>query len=112
MSGDAEGPIGDDARVVVVGASLAGLRTAEGLRAEGFGGPITMIGDEPEQPYDRPPLSKQVLMGLAPAEGTGLPVSPSLLIPSGSWELRRSSWTGPGGSYAWLTVPRCRTTAW
>ena len=62
-----------DLRIVIVGASLAGLRTAEGLRAGGHRGPLTIIGDEAQEPYDRPPLSKQVLLGLAPAGGTGLP---------------------------------------
>ncbi|WP_031168233.1 NAD(P)/FAD-dependent oxidoreductase [Streptosporangium roseum] len=60
-------------RVVVVGASLAGLRAAETLREEGFTGSLTMIGDEPHEPYDRPPLSKQVLLGRVPADGTALP---------------------------------------
>lgn len=50
-------------RVVIVGASLAGVRTASALRREGFTGNITLIGDEPHRPYDRPPLSKQVLQG-------------------------------------------------
>ena len=50
-------------RVVIVGASLAGLHAAETLRDEGFAGGITLIGDEPELPYDRPPLSKQLLTG-------------------------------------------------
>ncbi|MCU1351827.1 MAG: fprC [Acidimicrobiales bacterium] len=49
--------------IAVVGASLAGLRAAEALRAEGFDGTVTLIGDEPHRPYDRPPLSKQVLAG-------------------------------------------------
>lgn len=49
--------------VVVVGASLAGLRAAETLRAVGFTGAITMIGAEEHLPYDRPPLSKQFLAG-------------------------------------------------
>jgi NADPH-dependent 2,4-dienoyl-CoA reductase/sulfur reductase-like enzyme len=62
-----------DARVVVVGASLAGLRTAEALRDVGHDGPITVIGDEEQPPYDRPPLSKQVPLGFAPARKTGLP---------------------------------------
>ncbi|MCT9933560.1 FAD-dependent oxidoreductase [Planotetraspora sp. A-T 1434] len=59
--------------IVIVGASLAGLRAAETLREEGFTGSLTMIGDEPDQPYDRPPLSKQVLLGMVPAEHTALP---------------------------------------
>jgi 3-phenylpropionate/trans-cinnamate dioxygenase ferredoxin reductase subunit len=50
-------------RVVVVGASAAGLAAAEGLRREGFGGSLTLIGEEHHLPYDRPPLSKQLLSG-------------------------------------------------
>ncbi|WP_432097004.1 NAD(P)/FAD-dependent oxidoreductase [Streptomyces sp. bgisy100] len=50
-------------RIVVVGASLAGLRAAEALRDAGFAGELTLIGDEPHEPYDRPPLSKAVLSG-------------------------------------------------
>lgn len=49
--------------VVIVGASLAGLTTAESLRAEGFCGPITIVGAERQAPYSRPALSKQVLAG-------------------------------------------------
>jgi NADPH-dependent 2,4-dienoyl-CoA reductase/sulfur reductase-like enzyme len=60
-------------RIVIVGASLAGVRAAEALREEGFTGSLTIIGDEPHEPYDRPPLSKQVLKGSVPADHTKLP---------------------------------------
>ncbi|MFF3372127.1 NAD(P)/FAD-dependent oxidoreductase [Streptomyces sp. NPDC002680] len=50
-------------RVVVVGASAGGLATAEALRRGKYEGEITLIGDEPQFPYDRPPLSKQLLCG-------------------------------------------------
>jgi NADPH-dependent 2,4-dienoyl-CoA reductase/sulfur reductase-like enzyme len=60
-------------RIVIVGASLAGLRAAEALRDEGFNGSLTIIGDEKHEPYDRPPLSKQVLKGWVKAEHTKLP---------------------------------------
>jgi NADPH-dependent 2,4-dienoyl-CoA reductase/sulfur reductase-like enzyme/ferredoxin len=60
-------------RIVIVGASLAGLRAGSVLRREGFTGSLTMIGDEPYLPYDRPPLSKQVLTGQVPARETELP---------------------------------------
>lgn len=64
--------------IVIVGAALAGLCAAETLRKEGFCGHLTMIGDESHQPYDRPPLSKQVLTGWVPAEHTTLPRSCNL----------------------------------
>ncbi|MGW6927990.1 NAD(P)/FAD-dependent oxidoreductase [Streptomyces sp. NPDC054950] len=51
------------ARVLVVGASASGLTTVETLRRKGYEGRITVLGDEPHAPYDRPPLSKQVLLG-------------------------------------------------
>ncbi|GGZ65118.1 NAD(P)/FAD-dependent oxidoreductase [Streptomyces bluensis] len=50
-------------RVVVVGASAAGLAAVETLRREGYDGTLTLVGDEPHAPYDRPPLSKQLLAG-------------------------------------------------
>ncbi|MFD9285080.1 NAD(P)/FAD-dependent oxidoreductase [Streptomyces mirabilis] len=50
-------------RIVVVGASAAGLTAAEALRHRGWGGDLTLIGEEPHPPYDRPPLSKQILTG-------------------------------------------------
>jgi len=48
---------------VIVGASLAGAKAAETLREEGFDGPIVLIGEENDRPYERPPLSKGYLLG-------------------------------------------------
>jgi 3-phenylpropionate/trans-cinnamate dioxygenase ferredoxin reductase component len=53
-------------RVVIVGASLAGLSTARSLRAQGYAGSLVVIGDELHRPYDRPPLSKEFLGHLGP----------------------------------------------
>ena len=55
--------VGRVERVAIVGASLAGLRCAQALRSKGFDGAITLYGEETTPPYDRPPLSKQVLAG-------------------------------------------------
>ncbi|WP_326621409.1 FAD-dependent oxidoreductase [Streptomyces decoyicus] len=51
--------------VVIAGAGIAGVQTAVALREQGWRGAITLLGDEPHQPYDRPPLSKAVLLGKA-----------------------------------------------
>jgi 3-phenylpropionate/trans-cinnamate dioxygenase ferredoxin reductase subunit len=48
-------------RIVIIGAGLAGARAAEALRKDGFTGSITLVGDEPDRPYLRPPLSKDYL---------------------------------------------------
>lgn len=69
-------PAATGPRIVVVGASLAGLRVAEALRSQGHTGPLTLVGDENCLPYDRPPLSKQVL--------------------SGDWDAERVALTDPG----------------
>ncbi len=58
--------------VVVVGASLAGLRAVETLRSGGYGGAVTVIGAERHMPYDRPPLSKRLLSGEWEAERIAL----------------------------------------
>lgn len=61
------------AGIVIVGASLAGLRTAQTLHDEGFAGAVTLIGAEPNLPYDRPPLSKEFLAGTMSRDEIDLP---------------------------------------
>ncbi|HLJ02603.1 MAG TPA: FAD-dependent oxidoreductase [Solirubrobacteraceae bacterium] len=60
-------------RLVVVGASLAGLRAAQAARAAGFEGKLTVVGDESHLPYTRPPLSKELLCGVQTPEQCALP---------------------------------------
>lgn len=52
-------------RIAIIGSGLGGIGTAKALRAKGFDGSLTVIGDETHEAYDRPPLSKHVLLGLA-----------------------------------------------
>jgi 3-phenylpropionate/trans-cinnamate dioxygenase ferredoxin reductase subunit len=56
--------------VLIVGGGAAALAAVETLRSQGYAGALTMVCDEPELPYDRPPLSKQVLTGAWDAERT------------------------------------------
>jgi len=60
--------------IVIVGASLAGLRAAQTHREQGHDGPITLIGAEPHLPYDRPPLSKEFLAGAMSRSDIDLPL--------------------------------------
>jgi NADPH-dependent 2,4-dienoyl-CoA reductase/sulfur reductase-like enzyme len=76
-------PLVKSDHVVVVGAGLAGWRLVEALRREGFGGAVTLIGDEVHPPYDRPPLSKQVLVGKWDVDKTTL-ATPELVARSGA----------------------------
>jgi 3-phenylpropionate/trans-cinnamate dioxygenase ferredoxin reductase subunit len=57
-----------DAGVIVVGSGQGGFQVAASLRDEGYEGPVTLIGDEPGLPYQRPPLSKSFLAGKAQAQ--------------------------------------------
>jgi 3-phenylpropionate/trans-cinnamate dioxygenase ferredoxin reductase component len=75
-TGVGSGPAGEKERLmsareqtfVVVGASLAGAKAAETLREEGFDGRVVLIGDDPERPYERPPLTKDYLRDESPRE--------------------------------------------
>jgi 3-phenylpropionate/trans-cinnamate dioxygenase ferredoxin reductase subunit len=70
----------------VVGASLAGLRAAETLRQEGFDDRLVVVGDEPHPPYDRPPLSKELLAGKWEPADIAVPQDADLDI---DWRLGR-----------------------
>ena len=74
---------------LIVGAGHAGAKAAEALREEGFDGRIVLIGLEPEQPYERPPLSKDYLRGESPREKTR--VHPAGFYRDGEIELRTES---------------------
>ena len=63
-------------RLVIVGASLAGLRAAQAARAGGYEGELVMVGDERHRPYTRPPLSKELLAGGQTPEQCELPHGP------------------------------------
>ncbi len=65
--------------VVIAGAGHAGGRVALQLRSRGFDGPITLVGKEPVPPYERPPLSKEVLLGKKDAEDCQL-------VPRDRWQ--------------------------
>jgi phthalate 3,4-dioxygenase ferredoxin reductase subunit len=57
---------------VIIGASVAGVRTAQALRSEGYDGQVVLVGEEPELPYDKPPLSKALLAGTTEPEALRL----------------------------------------
>jgi NADPH-dependent 2,4-dienoyl-CoA reductase/sulfur reductase-like enzyme len=65
-------------QVVIIGASLAGLRAAEAMRSEGYAGRIRIVGDEPHAPYNRPPLSKKALSGAHDLQTLEFPLEASL----------------------------------
>jgi NADPH-dependent 2,4-dienoyl-CoA reductase/sulfur reductase-like enzyme len=73
--------------VVVVGASLAGLRSVEALRRLGYEGRISVLGAERELPYDRPPLSKEVLAGKWDPARTALRKPDSYAVLAADWRL-------------------------
>jgi len=91
-------------RVVIVGAGQAGASTALALRQGGFDGTVTLLGDEPYLPYERPPLSKEYLAGERPAERL-------LLRPPGFWAERAIEVRTARRVVALSPATRCVTTA-
>ena len=115
--------------VAIAGAGLGGLRAAEQLRAAGHTGPITVIGAEPHMPYNRPPLSKELLAHeLADAEATPETDADDLAALHERVAFRRRASvadvtfrlgvpvTGVDlaarASLPWLTAAPCASTAW
>jgi len=77
--------------ITIVGASLAGIRAAATLRSDGFSGPIVMIGAESHNPYDRPPLSKELLSGSWDVDRVMLHTDTALAEFDIDWHLGRSA---------------------
>ena len=82
--------------LAIVGASLAGLSAARAARAQGFTGRLVIIGDEPHRPYDRPPLSKDFLLGKVTAE--------DLFLESDADELD-AEWVLGSEALPWMPLP-------
>ena len=83
---------------VIVGGGLAGAKAAETLRAEGFDGGVVLVAGEPEVPYERPPLSKDYLLGRADRE------SPQV-HPAAWYGERTSSCAAASGRRTWTRAP-------
>jgi 3-phenylpropionate/trans-cinnamate dioxygenase ferredoxin reductase subunit len=77
---DSRGP-----SIVLLGGGQAAYVTARTLRQDGFSGPITIVGDEPHPPYERPPLSKAVLLGSAPIASTYMATRDQLVAQQIEW---------------------------
>ena len=86
-----------------IGASLSGLSTARAARAQGFAGRLNIIGDEPHRPYDRPPLSKDFLLGTIKTEGLVLEQTMTVSRQRGLWTQVLSVWTRRPGPSIWQT---------
>jgi 3-phenylpropionate/trans-cinnamate dioxygenase ferredoxin reductase component len=74
-------------RIAVVGASLAGLRAAQQLRAQGYEDELVVVGAEPHLPYDRPPLSKEYLLGTVEVADLALADQPDIDELDAQWHL-------------------------
>ena len=104
----------DAEQIVIVGASLAGATAAEELRTDGWTGGIVLIGSETELPYERPPLSKGVLLGKDQTEVAQL--HDQQWYDDNNIDLRlgtdrhRDRHRGATPSH-WTTVRRCRTAS-
>lgn len=96
--------------VAVAGASLAGLRSVQELREQGFDGRVVVIGEEAHAPYDRPPLSKAFLSGALPREELALSEEDF----GAEWRLGvRAERTDPSTGSIHLSTGRCcARTAW
>jgi 3-phenylpropionate/trans-cinnamate dioxygenase ferredoxin reductase subunit len=102
----------DDLRhVVVVGAGVAGLTAAGALRRRGYAGQLTVVGAETGPPYDRPPLSKQVLTDGWDAERVRLRAVPELDEADASWCLGETATEFDLGARV-LETDRARRLAW
>lgn len=94
---------------IVVGASLAGLHSAQALRRRGHTGEIIVLGDEPHMPYDRRPLSKQ-LLETTMDRSSSTSRSTQASTRHGCWAAAPLDWTSRGGRSGSPTAHRSPTT--
>lgn len=102
-------------RVVIVGSSVGGVRTAQALRSQGYDGDIVLVGEETALPYDKPPLSKALLAGTSDIAAATLLTRDAAAADASSFSsaAARSEWMSQRvRSSSPMMSPPCVMTTW